>query len=68
MRILDGVISDALEAEALAFNRAYVDIYSISWGPFDDGRTMEAPGLFAAKALKDGVRKVLRRYVGIVLF
>ena len=40
--MLDGPVTDSLEAKALSYNRDYVDIYSASWGPKDDGKTMEA--------------------------
>lgn len=30
-------------------------IYSNSWGPKDDGRTLEGPGPLTLKALEDGV-------------
>jgi len=35
---------DSLEAEALSFENEDIDIYTNSWGPADDGRTLEAPG------------------------
>ena len=38
--MLDGHVTDRVEAEALTFNHKYVDIYSASWGPNDDGRTV----------------------------
>ena len=55
VRILDGTVTDSLEGEALNFNSDYVDIYSASWGPNDDGKTLEAPSHYAAQALRDGV-------------
>lgn len=57
VRILDGIVTDSLEGEALSFNRDYIHIYSASWGPFDDGKTMEGPGKFATRAFIDGVHK-----------
>ncbi|XP_067676007.1 proprotein convertase subtilisin/kexin type 4-like isoform X2 [Haliotis asinina] len=57
VRILDGRITDALEAQALNFNMDYIDIYSASWGPKDDGITLEGPGKFAREALKKGVEE-----------
>ena len=36
--------SDAIEADALSYEEDEIDIYSNSWGPADDGRTLEAPG------------------------
>ena len=41
IRILDGNILDALEARALSFNRNHIDIYSASWGPDDNGQTVD---------------------------
>ena len=38
--MLDGYVTDRIEAEALSFNHKYIDIYSASWGPSDDGRTV----------------------------
>ena len=54
VRILDGNILDVLEARAISFNRDHIDIYSASWGPDDDGRTVDGPGPLAKKALEDG--------------
>ncbi|GAB7343494.1 hypothetical protein MBLNU457_1508t1 [Dothideomycetes sp. NU457] len=57
VRILSGVISDA--DEAIALNYAYQDtqIYSCSWGPPDDGRSMEAPGVLIARSMLTGIQK-----------
>lgn len=55
IRMLDGKITDRLEAEALQFNIAHVDVYSASWGPNDDGKTVEGPGRLAEKALYNGI-------------
>ena len=57
VRILDGNILDVLEAKALSFNRDHIDIFSASWGPDDDGRTVDGPGQLAKLALKDGVER-----------
>lgn len=35
-----------------------MDIYSASWGPTDDGRTVEGPGRLAIEALKRGTLQV----------
>ena len=57
VRVLDGPITDALEAKALSFNRNHIDIYSASWGPDDDGKTVDGPGSFASRALREGVEQ-----------
>ena len=56
--MLDGPVTDLLEAEAVTYNNQYVDIYSASWGPTDDGRTMEGPHRYCQQALQTGVTKV----------
>lgn len=56
--MLDGKVTDMLEARALSHARDHVDIYSASWGPRDDGKTMEGPGELARRALEDGVKYV----------
>ncbi|CAF1100081.1 unnamed protein product [Adineta ricciae] len=55
IRMLDGHVTDRVEAEAITFNHNYVDIYSASWGPNDDGRTVEGPGTLTAAAFVKGV-------------
>ncbi|KAK3096815.1 hypothetical protein FSP39_003549 [Pinctada imbricata] len=57
VRMLDGRVTDSLEAEAIAFNHTYIDIYSASWGPNDDGQTVEGPGPMALKAFEKGIKE-----------
>ncbi|XP_050679377.1 neuroendocrine convertase 1-like isoform X2 [Leptidea sinapis] len=57
VRMLDGRITDRVEGEAIGFASDKVDIYSASWGPNDDGKTVEGPGRLAYEALKRGVEK-----------
>jgi len=54
-RILSGDVTDALEASALNFAMDKNHIYSNSWGPWDNGQTVEGPGLLCQKALETGV-------------
>lgn len=56
IRMLDGPVSDVVEANSLGHHRQHVDIYSSSWGPNDDGRTVEGPGPLASQVFEDGVR------------
>ncbi len=56
IRILDGPITDLLEARALLFKTKDIDIKSASWGPKDDGAHMEYPGVFVNHALEESVR------------
>eukprot|EP00040_Diaphanoeca_grandis_P034603 m.215219 g.215219 ORF g.215219 m.215219 type:complete len:743 (+) comp33186_c2_seq5:259-2487(+) len=55
IRMLDGPVSDVVEANSLGHNLDHIDIYSSSWGPNDDGRTIEAPGPLAQAVFKKGV-------------
>ncbi|XP_063367945.1 neuroendocrine convertase 1-like [Cydia amplana] len=55
VRMLDGRITDRVEGEGIGYAWDKVDIYSASWGPNDDGRTVEGPGRLAMQAFKRGV-------------
>ncbi|KAJ6219529.1 hypothetical protein RDWZM_005341 [Blomia tropicalis] len=55
IRMLDGDVTDAVEARSLSHNQNHIDIYSASWGPDDDGRTVDGPGDLAAKAFENGI-------------
>ncbi|XP_054009670.1 neuroendocrine convertase 1-like [Hylaeus anthracinus] len=56
IKLLDGVVNDRVEGEALGYKPEAVDIYTASWGPADDGRSLEAPGRLATEAIERGVR------------
>ena len=56
--MLDGRVTDKVEAESLSLNPQYIDIYSASWGPSDDGTTVEGPGTLATAAFLNGIKKV----------
>lgn len=57
--MLDGFVNDRIEGTALGFAHNLVDIYSASWGPNDDGKTVDGPGTLAREALERGVKKVI---------
>ena len=57
IRILSKAISDADEAEALIYKMQHNQIYSCSWGPPDDGRSMEAPGILIRRAMLQAVQQ-----------
>lgn len=63
IKVLDGLITDRLEGTALSFGQGLIDIYSSSWGPTDDGRTVDGPGKLAREALKRGTS-----FVSITIF
>lgn len=58
VRMLDGDVTDAVEAQSLSLNPEHIDIYSASWGPDDDGKTVDGPGPLASTAFKEGILKV----------
>ncbi|XP_076624552.1 neuroendocrine convertase 1 [Colletes latitarsis] len=55
IKLLDGVVNDRVEGEALGYKPEAVDIYTASWGPADDGKSLEAPGRLATEALERGI-------------
>lgn len=57
--MLDGDVTDAIEAWSLGLARDVIDIYSSSWGPDDDGRTVDGPGPMAKKAFREGMNQHL---------
>lgn len=60
--MLDGDVTDAVEARSLSLNPQHIDIYSASWGPDDDGKTVDGPGELATRAFIEGVTKVRNQY------
>lgn len=56
--MLDGDVTDAVEARSLSLYPQHIDIYSASWGPDDDGKTVDGPGELATRAFSEGVAKV----------
>ncbi|XP_029888086.2 proprotein convertase subtilisin/kexin type 4 isoform X2 [Aquila chrysaetos chrysaetos] len=57
VRMLDGPITDMVEAQSLSLRPQHIHIYSASWGPEDDGKTVDGPGVLAAEAFHRGVTK-----------
>ncbi|VDP91999.1 unnamed protein product [Echinostoma caproni] len=56
IRVLGERVTDSLEAQAFSHAWNKVDIYCASWGPTDDGMTMDMPRKLALSA----IRKVWR--------
>lgn len=56
VRILSGPITDVDEAAALNYRYQENHVYSCSWGPPDDGRSMDAPKGLIAKAILNGIQ------------
>jgi kexin len=55
LRILSGPLTNAKEAAAVNYAFNTTQIYSCSWGPRDDGRTMDAPPKIVQKAFVNGI-------------
>lgn len=67
VRMLDGDVTDSVEAQSLSLNPQHIQIYSASWGPDDDGRTVDGPATLARKAFYDGITRVSHSNISAVL-
>ncbi len=56
LRLISLASTDITESEAILFKNQQIDIKSNSWGPDDDGQTLEGPGPLATAALAESVR------------
>lgn len=56
--MLDGDLTDVVEGQSLSFQSQHIAIYSNSWGPDDDGVTVDGPGTLAKHAILDGITLV----------
>ncbi|KCV71145.1 hypothetical protein H696_02095 [Fonticula alba] len=68
LRLISSPTTDTDESRALSYARSVNFIYSNSWGPTDDGATMEAPGPLASRALWEGVAFGRERRGSIFVF
>ncbi|XP_035211477.1 neuroendocrine convertase 1-like isoform X2 [Stegodyphus dumicola] len=57
IRMLDGIVNDAVESVSLAHSIDHIDIFSASWGPNDDGMTVDGPKRLAVEALEKGIQQ-----------
>lgn len=56
--MLDGEVTDVVEAHSLSLNPQHIHVYSASWGPEDDGKSLDGPAKLAKEAFLQGVTKV----------
>lgn len=56
--MLDGEVTDIVEAHSLSLNPQHIHIYSASWGPEDDGKSLDGPAKLAKEAFLQGITKV----------
>ena len=68
VRILSKAITDEDEALAIIYDYQENQIYSCSWGPPDDGMTMEAPGILIQRAMLTGVQKGRQGHGSVYVF
>uniref|UniRef100_A0A4W3JZQ6 Neuroendocrine convertase 2 n=1 Tax=Callorhinchus milii TaxID=7868 RepID=A0A4W3JZQ6_CALMI len=58
IRMLDQpFMTDIIEASSISHMPQTIDIYSASWGPTDDGKTVDGPRELTLQAMADGVNK-----------
>ncbi|KAK8760889.1 hypothetical protein V5799_027843 [Amblyomma americanum] len=55
--MLDGDVTDVVEARSLELNNQHIHVYSASWGPDDDGKTVDGPGELATRAFREGIER-----------
>lgn len=67
VKMLDGLVTDRIEGTALGYAQHLVDIYSASWGPNDDGQTVDGPGRLAKEAIERGITQVFRKIIEMFL-
>ncbi|XP_043916788.1 proprotein convertase subtilisin/kexin type 5-like isoform X2 [Protopterus annectens] len=56
VRMLDGDVTDMVEARSLSLKPQHIHIYSASWGPDDDGKTVDGPANLARQAFENGIK------------
>jgi hypothetical protein len=52
-------MTDLIEANSMGHEPNLIDIYSASWGPTDDGRTVDGPRNATMRAIVRGVNEVI---------
>ncbi|XP_063104726.1 neuroendocrine convertase 2 isoform X2 [Cavia porcellus] len=58
IRMLDQpFMTDVIEASSISHMPQLIDIYSASWGPTDNGKTVDGPRELTLQAMADGVNK-----------
>ena len=64
IRMLDQpYMTDLIEANSMGHEPNLIDIYSASWGPTDDGETVDGPRNATMRAIVRGVNEVSEMWV-----
>lgn len=66
VRMLDGEVTDIVEAHSLSLNPQHIHIYSASWGPEDDGKSLDGPAKLAKEAFLQGITKVRSSFMFLI--
>ena len=61
IRIFDDELTDAMKAKGLGYRQDYVDIYSNSWGPEDNGFEVAEVGVLTEEVIRRGASEVSLR-------
>lgn len=68
IRMLDQpYMTDLIEANSMGHEPNKIHIYSASWGPTDDGKTVDGPRNATMRAIVQGVNEVNIRHQQCVL-
>ncbi|OMH83239.1 Protease KEX1 [Zancudomyces culisetae] len=57
IRMLSGQVSEMVETQAINYKFQHNDIYSCSWGPSDDGATVQGPEPVMLAGFMNGINK-----------
>lgn len=66
VRLISEPTTDSDEARALTNYIDGVDVYSCSWGPSDDGATLDGPGILTKTAIETGAQSGRRNGNGAI--
>ena len=58
-------MTDLIEANSMGHEPNLIDIYSASWGPTDDGRTVDGPRNATMRSIVRGVNEVHIYYLPV---
>ena len=61
-------MTDLIEANSMGHEPNLIDIYSASWGPTDDGRTVDGPRNATMRAIVRGVNEVRKKEASVIAY
>ena len=59
-------MTDLIEANSMGHEPHKIDIYSASWGPTDDGKTVDGPRNATMRAIVQGVNEVRPKFINSI--